>query len=91
MLLFNRMGLVVFLFAFGSASGLAHLLGNLTEGIVMMIAGPLLLVLDGGYRKIKGLPLLRRAAEGGTILFLPACLWGLFWTGLGACYQYGRG
>ena len=91
MLLFNRLGLVFFLVAFGSASGLAHLLGRLTEGIVMMIAGPLLAVLDAGYRRVRGRPLLRPADGGGTVLLLPAWLWGLFWTGLGAWYQVGRG
>lgn len=90
MLVFNRLGLVFFLLAFGAGWGIARALGPVSEGILMMLAGPILTVLDVGYRRIRGRPLLRLADDGGTVLFLPAWLWGLFWTGLGAWYHFAR-
>jgi hypothetical protein len=88
MLLFNRLGLILFLVAFGAGWGIARVAHWSGEGMLMLIAGPLLCGLDAGYRRIKGLPFFRRADEGGTVLFLPAWFWGVFWTGLGAFYHF---
>ena len=87
MLLFNRLGLVFFLIAFGVGWGIARSLGRPEEGILMMIASPILFLLDAGYRQARKRPFFRPAESGGTVLFLPAWMWGLFWTGLGAWYH----
>ena len=86
---FNTAGTLMFLAAFGAAYGIMRGLGVMNEGLVMLVAGPLLAIADLLYRRHKHVRLLR-GAGGGTFLLLPVWLWGVFWTGLGAFY-YVRG
>lgn len=88
MLYFNRLGLLVFLVAFGAAYGILYTLGTHDEGLWMMIAGPLLTIIDIGYRRIAGLRLFGDTNRGPAILWLPVWGWGVFWFGLGAYYHY---
>jgi hypothetical protein len=77
----------MFLVAFGSVYCASRVLGlGEHEGLWMMIAGPLLVLFDLGYRHLESAALFR-GAFGGSFLFIPLWLWGLFWTALGAYYQ----
>jgi hypothetical protein len=88
-LYFDRRGFVMFLVAFGGAWGVLRAFERHDEeGLLMMIAGPALASMDLAYRRAMGSPLWR--GVGGRILFLPAWLWGVFWTILGAGYFYVR-
>ncbi|MBP6629699.1 MAG: hypothetical protein KBG28_29355 [Kofleriaceae bacterium] len=86
---FNLPGLGLFAVAFSIGLGAGAALGDDREGVQMLVAGPVLAVLDGGWRVARGLPLVRSAKPGQLdprFLYLPMWLWGLFWTGLGAYY-----
>jgi hypothetical protein len=85
---FNKLGFLVFLVAFGGAYGILRTLGSDDEGLWMMIAGPLLAIIDVVYRRIAGLKLLGDVHRGPAILWLPAWVWGVFWFGLGAFYHF---
>ena len=86
MLLFNGRGLLAFVLSFAAAEGLMAALQWSGEGRMMMLAGPLLALFDLAYRLARAVTFLR---GGPTILFLPAWIWGLLWTGLGAWYTFG--
>jgi hypothetical protein len=78
----------MFLVAFGSAYGVLRVLGlGEHEGLWMMIAGPLLVLFDLGYRNLEHAAIFR-GVLGGAFLFIPLWLWGLFWTALGAYYHF---
>jgi hypothetical protein len=88
---FNVRGFVMFVLSFGAALAGANVLELPTdtpsnEGLYMMVAGPVLTALDLGYRKHKRAPLVRQPSAGGTFLFLPVWIWGVFWFGLGLGY-----
>jgi hypothetical protein len=78
----------MFIAAFGAASAILYAVGTITEGPLMMIAGPLLAAVDLVYRRAKRGRLVGGTA-GGTFLFVPVWIWGVFWTALGA-YYYAR-
>ena len=86
---FNRLDFLIFIASIGADYGILRLLGfgEDDEGVWMMIAGPLIAVLDIAYRLGAGLRL-REATKGPSILWLPAWPWGLFWCGLGAYYYW---
>jgi len=76
----------MFVIAGAIAFGIARAIGNEAEGLWMMIAGPLLVGLDVGYRRARKTTLF--GARGGTFILLPVWCWGVFWSGLGAYYVW---
>lgn len=78
---FNLVGIVMFLVAMGIGIALSTLVAGGAEGPGMMVAGPLLVGLDLGYRRHRGLARFDR--RGGTFVYLPLWAWGLFWFALG--------
>jgi hypothetical protein len=85
---FNKLGFLVFVVAFGAAYGILRTLGTDEEGLWMMLAGPLIAIIDVGYRRATGLKLVGDVNRGPAILWLPAWVWGVFWFGLGAFYHF---
>jgi len=61
--------------------------GRDEEGLWMMIAGPLLALIDFGYRRVVGLKVFGDVSRGPAILWLPAWVWGVDWFGLGVFYR----
>ena len=86
MIIFNLVGIVIFALSFGIATGLAKALGLSTEGLTMLIGGPLAASLDLAYRKFIGKHWLRPGA-GGSLFFVPVWLLGVVWSLLGVYYQ----
>ena len=84
MIIINLLGIVVFLISAGVGVGIANTLGYHGEGLPMLIGGPLMVVLDIGYRRLRDLRLV--GARGPALFWLPMWLWGVFWTGLGVYY-----
>jgi len=81
---FNLIGFVMFLVGIGVGVGIARSVGSTGEGLPMVVGGPLLVLLDLGYRKARGGKMFGRA--GGTIIYLPVWLWGAAWAALGVVY-----
>ena len=88
---YNKLGFLAFLIAFGAAYGILRTLGSDEEGLWMMIAGPLLTLIDVGYRRVVGLKFFGDVSRGPAILWLPAWVWGVFWFGLGVFYHCRQG
>ncbi|HEV7671402.1 MAG TPA: hypothetical protein VGS22_23025 [Thermoanaerobaculia bacterium] len=86
MIIFNFIGIGMVAIGFGVAFGIGSLLGLTAEGPLMMIAGPLLLVLDLGYRAKKQPPNWFHPRSGGHLFWLPVWIWGLIWSALGLVY-----
>jgi len=88
---YNKLGFLVFIVAFGAAYGILRTLGTDEEGLWMMIAGPLIALIDLGYRRVVGLKFFSDVSRGPAILWLPAWVWGVFWFGLGVFYHCRQG
>ena len=84
MIVINLLGILTFVISAGVGIGVASTLGNHGEGLPMMIGGPLMVVLDIGYRQLRGWKVIGR--RGAALFWLPMWLWGLFWFGLGIYY-----
>jgi TM2 domain-containing membrane protein YozV len=84
MIVINLIGLLVAAISLGVGIGVADKLGSHGHGLAMMIAGPMMVVLDVGYRRFRGLKLV--GWRGPAIFWLPAWLWGLLWFGAGVTY-----
>jgi len=90
-MIYNKLGFLGFLIAFGAAYGILRTLGSDEEGLWMMIAGPLLTLIDLGYRRVVGLKFFSDVSRGPAILWLPAWVWGVFLFGLGVFYHCRQG
>jgi len=70
--------------------GLAFLaqcfLGSMSEGHLMIIAGPIIAILDIAYRLRSKDKSLFKSSKGGSLFLLPAWCFGLFWLILGMVY-----
>ncbi len=87
MMIGNLPGFLAFAVAFGSASAITWSMGQVNDDILMMIAGPLLIVIDLGYRGFANLAFLSRRV-GALLFFLPAWVWGALWAALGAVRHF---
>ncbi len=79
----NRPGIVTLAIAFGVAIGGGALVGITAEGPLMMIAGPLCLVMDLGYRFSRPERGWFQPGAGGAMFFIPVWVFGIFWLVLG--------
>jgi hypothetical protein len=86
MIVFNLVGLAIFALSFGIATGLSKAMGLSSEGLLMLLGGPLATTLDLAYRKLIGKHWLRPSA-GGSLFFIPVWLLGIVWGLLGIYYQ----
>jgi uncharacterized membrane protein len=92
-IIYNLPGIAIFAIAFGTAFGIGRLTEISGEGPLMIIAGPLCMALDLGYR------FFRRPDHswfnpsfGGALFFIPVWILGIIWLVLGAVYSIqGRG
>ncbi|MBL0211968.1 MAG: hypothetical protein IPQ13_13820 [Holophagaceae bacterium] len=84
--LLNAPGLVMFLAGFGIAIGIESVKPGLSEGILTVIGGALIVVADIVYRLIKKPRRMFHHSGGGSMLFLPIWEWGVFWILLGCFY-----
>ncbi len=83
MAVFNVSGVIITVAGFLIAYGAGRLLGISAEGPLMIMAAPLLIVLDLAWR---GRTMPRRwfhAESGGSLVYLPVWIWGLVWGILG--------
>jgi hypothetical protein len=71
---FNLLGLVMFVLASAIGTAIARAFGISHVGFAMIFTGPVLALIDIGYRKARGSSMLWRG--GGSLMFLPAWFWG---------------
>jgi hypothetical protein len=86
MLIYNIVGIVIFALSFAVGFGVAHLAGRSDSGLMMVLAGPLAIILDLGYRLLRPTGHWLHPERGGSLFFLPMWLFGIVWTVLGAIY-----
>jgi len=86
MIIFNLVGIILFALSFGIATGLGKALGLSSEGLIMLIGGPLSTCMDLAYRKFVGKNWFRPAA-GGSLFFIPVWILGIVWSLLGVYYH----
>ena len=86
---FNISGLIIFLFAFGIAIGVGHLVSVSEEGPLMLIGGPLCIATDASFRMSKPERRWFHPHAGGSFFFLPMWLFGIIWLVLGVAYTIG--
>ncbi len=86
LIIFNLRGLLMLAIAFGVAMGLGPLAGVSAEGPMMIIAGPLCLAMDLGYRFIRGEREWLSSEDGGALFFIPIWIFGVLWFVLGIVY-----
>lgn len=85
LLIFNLVGMVELIAAFGIAFLIGHLIGKRDEPTLMVIAGPILAFGDVGYRMLVKEGHWIRPNQGGMLFFLPVWPFGLFWLGWAWC------
>lgn len=86
MLIFNLVRIVICAIAFGIAFVVGHLMGTSAEGSLMIIAGPIVAILDLVYRAKYGDGNWFIPEKGGSLFFLPAWGLGVLWLVLGIIY-----
>ena len=84
MIIINLAGVVELAIAFGAAFGVGHLTGLSAEGPLMLIAGPLAIACDLGYRLARSQGHWFHPGCGGSMFYLPVWLFGILWLVLGA-------
>jgi hypothetical protein len=83
-MIFNLPGIVMAVVGFAIAFGVGELVGVSAEGPLMMIAGPMIAIFDLAYRRKTENGHWLIPNRGGSLLFIPAWVLGLFWAVLGA-------
>lgn len=83
---FNYRGLIMCVIAFTIAISAGRLLELPGEGPVMIIAGPLVMFCDLGYRLTNEAGHWAISDRGGSLLALPLWSFGLLWLVLGIIY-----
>jgi hypothetical protein len=78
---FNLLGLAMFVVASAIGSAIAHVFGISSVGFAMIFSGPVLVLIDIGYRKARKASMIWRG--GGSMMFLPAWFWGFMLIVLG--------
>jgi hypothetical protein len=82
----NVAGMIMFAIGFGVAALAQNVFGELPEGVLMMVAGPIMIALDLLYRARRPERNWWHFRSGGSLLFLPAWQLGTVWFMLGVCY-----
>ena len=90
MLIINWVGLAICAIGFGVSFAVGHFLFHSTsEGLIMVIAGPIVCALDVLYR-MKSQPGQWSLSQGGGCLFwVPVWAFGVVWLVLGIFYLMG--
>ena len=83
MVVFNRAGFLLFVLSIGIAAVIGHLLNLSEEGPMMIIAGPIFIAADLFVRFTGDDNHLLKPRAGGSILFVPGWIVGVFWIGIG--------
>jgi hypothetical protein len=87
MLIFNWNGIGMFAVGFGVAIAIGYLVGISSEGFLMVIAGPVIAVLDLVYRFKSEKGHWLYPEKGGSLFFVPAWCLGVIWFILGIFYM----
>ncbi len=85
-IIFNWLGMGICVIGFGLAFLAQFFLGSMSEGQLMIIAGPIIAILDIAYRLRSKDKSLLKSSKGGSLFFLPAWCFGLLWLILGIVY-----
>lgn len=87
MIVINLAGVLACVVSFLVAVGISDRLGSGNHDLAMMLSGLVLVVVDVGYRRMRGLKLI--GWRGPAIFWLPAWIWGVlaFGSGLGYLIQ----
>ena len=87
MLIFNWNGIGMFAAGFGIALAIGYLFGISSEGALMVIGSPIIIILDLAYRFKFGNGQWLRSDKGGSLFFIPAWCCGVIWFILGIIYM----
>jgi hypothetical protein len=88
MIVINLAGILVCAISLIVAVGISDKLGSGNNDLAMMLSGLLLVAIDVGYRRVRGLKLL--GWRGPAIFWLPAWIWGVLAFGSGLAYLVQR-
>jgi hypothetical protein len=83
MLIINLAGIAILAVSLGAAFGIEHWIGKTSEGLLMIIAGPLAIVGDLTYRWWYSEGRWFHPGAGGALFFLPIWGFGILWLVLG--------
>ena len=83
MIVFNYIGLIMTVIAFAVAFAIGSVIGTNANGLLMIIAGPLLVAMDVTYRLKMEDGHILVPHRGGSLFFLPAWVFGALWFVLG--------
>jgi hypothetical protein len=84
MIVINLAGILACVVSLIIAVGISDKLASHNNDLAMMLSGFLLVVIDVGYRRIRGLKLI--GWRGPAIFWLPAWIWGVLAFGSGLAY-----
>jgi hypothetical protein len=84
--IFNWLGLLMAVIAFGITFGVGHLAGITAEGPFMMILGPLCTAIDLTWRYRRPDRHWFHPSFGGALFFVPVWIFGILWLVLGIVY-----
>jgi hypothetical protein len=87
---FNYVGIAIIAVAFAVAYGVGRLLGFSGEGPLMILAGPMIALLDLAYRFAKTDGNWLVPHRGGSLFFLPVWCFGVLWLVLGLVYTFAK-
>lgn len=82
----NTLGAILFVAGFLTAVGIGELAGGASEGPLTIVGGLLVGGADVIYRLWRVKCRLWDREQGGTFLFIPIWVFGLFWVALGVFY-----
>jgi hypothetical protein len=88
MVIFNLVGVGMIAVSWAIALGVVYLMGSGSEGVAMMIAGPMSMLSDAVYRLKHPTGHWFHPNGGGSLFFLPVWLFGLLWLTIGAFYTF---
>ncbi len=91
MIIFNYAGIIITAIGFALAFGIGKIIGTTAEGPMMIIAGPLIAILDLAYRFKSAEGHWFTPHRGGSLFFLPVWAFGALWLVLGLIYAVGGG
>ena len=89
MIIFNYAGIIIAAIGFAVAFGIGAIVGTSAEGPLMMIARPLVAILDFAYRFKSANGHWFIPHRGGSLFFLPVWVFGVLWFILGIVYAVG--
>ncbi len=88
LIIFNWLGVAFVGIGIGLSTAASFVFGIHSEGGLMMILGPAVLVSDLSYRLFHKNGHWFWPSRGGNLFFLPAWMFGMLWLVLGGVYLY---